>query len=78
MSMAKVITGKKHSIKVIEPADQKGYISAKDIEMDARATEAVKSAIEKAEFCKKPVAKYDIKTKKAYIEYSAGVKKYVE
>lgn len=78
MSTAKVITGKKHSIKVIGSADQKGYISSKDIEMDARATKAVKSAIEKAEFCKKPVAKYDVKTKKAYIEYSAGVKKYVE
>lgn len=77
MSAAKVITGKKHSIKVIGSADQKDYISIKDKEMDARATKAVKSAIEKAEFCKKPVAKYDIKTKKVYVEYSAGERKYV-
>ena len=78
MSTAKVITVKKHLVKVIGSADQKSYLSAKDIEMDARATKAVKAAIEKAEFCKKPVAKYDIKTKKAYIVDSAGETKYVE
>lgn len=34
------------------------------MEMDARAIQAVKSALAKAEFCKKPVAKYDVKEKK--------------
>lgn len=46
--------------------------------MDERAIQAVKSAVEKAVFCKKPVAKYDIDTKKVYIEYTDGVRKYVE
>ena len=46
--------------------------------MDKRATEAVKSAVAKAEFCKKPVAKYDSKTYKVYVKYANGEKKYVE
>lgn len=45
--------------------------------MDSRATAAVRSAIDKAKVCKKPVAKYDPVTKKAYVEYADGVKKYV-
>lgn len=45
--------------------------------MDARARQAVKVAIEKAKFCKKPVARYDIETKRAYIEYADGTRKYV-
>lgn len=39
--------------------------------MDSRATAAVRSTIDKAKVCKKPVAK------KAYVEYADGVKKYV-
>jgi hypothetical protein len=46
--------------------------------MDKRAVQAVKSAVNKAKICKKPVAKYDKVAKKAYIQYSDGVKKYVE
>lgn len=78
MGTVKIRTGKKHSIKVISSAEQKKYISSHDAEMDARATQAVKSAVDKATFCKKPVAKYDIVTKKAYVEYANGVKKYVD
>ena len=52
-------------------------ISDKDVEMDNRATEAVRSALHKAKVCKKPVAKYDPISKKAYVEYADGVKKYV-
>lgn len=44
--------------------------------MDARAVEAVKTAVAKARFCKKPVAKYDPETKRAYIEYADGKKNY--
>ena len=47
------------------------------MEMDARARQAVKVAIEKAKFCKKPVARYDTETKRAYIEYANGERKYV-
>lgn len=78
MSAVKVRSGKKHSIKVIASSEQKSFISSRDIEMDARATEAVKSAVAKAEFCKKPVAKYDVTTKRVYVEYSNGEKKYVQ
>ena len=39
-----------------------------DAEMDKRAKAAVRSAINRAEICQKPVAKYDRKIGKAYIE----------
>lgn len=77
MSEIKLRTGKKHSVKVVTTESQKRFISGRDAEMDARAAQAVKSAIEKAEFCKKPVARYDTIQKRAYIEYADGVKKYV-
>lgn len=78
MGTVKVRTGKKHSIKVVSSSDQKDFISSRDVEMDARARQAVKSAVARAEFCKKPVAKYDLETKKAYVQYADGVKKYVD
>ncbi|MCM1123338.1 MAG: hypothetical protein NC416_12220 [Eubacterium sp.] len=77
MSTVKVRTGKKHTIKVITSSDQRSVISVQDAVMDARAVQAVKSAVAKAEFCKKPIAKYDIAAKKAYIEYADGARKYV-
>lgn len=58
--------------------EQDKVVSANDVEMDARAKEAVKSAIEKAKFCKKPVAYYDPVTKRAYVEYPNRERKYVE
>ena len=73
----KVITGKKYSVKVINSNEKKSFITSSDEEMDNRAKHAVKSAVKKAKVCKKPVAKYDLKTKKAYIEYSNGERKYV-
>lgn len=76
MSSVKIRAGKKHAVKVVVSSSQKDFISEKDREMDARAVEAVKTAVAKARFCKKPVAKYDLKTKKAYIEYANGDKKY--
>ena len=73
----KVKTMKKYSVNVINSPDQEKYISNRDAEMDARAKQAVRTAVAKAEFCKKPVAKYDINSTKVYVEYSDGVKKYV-
>ena len=52
-------------------------INENDAEMDYRATEAVRSALDKARICKKPVAKYDGETKRAYVEYANGERKYV-
>lgn len=45
-------------------------------EMDARAVEAVRAAVSKAKFCRKPIARYDTRKKKAYVEYADG-KRYV-
>lgn len=63
---------------VVKDSNQRDYISESDAEMDARAVEAVRAAISKAIFCKKPVAKYDLETKRAYIEYPDGERKYVD
>lgn len=78
MDVVKKRDGETYVIKVISQEEQNQVLSSSDIEMDARARQAVKAAIEKAEFCKKPVARYDIETKRAYIEYADGVRKYVE
>ena len=62
---------KRHNVKVIS-SNHRNYISDSDAEMDARAKEAVRAAVSKAEVCKKPIAKYDVVTKKAYVEYPDG------
>ena len=49
-----------------------------DTEMDERAVEAVKAAINKAKICKKPIAGYDKEKKRAYVEYANGERKYAE
>ena len=70
-------TKKGKTIRVVSHSNQGRTITSSDAEMDARAKQAVKAAVAKAEFCKKPIAKYDKTTKKAYIEYANGEKKYV-
>lgn len=77
MNTVKIRTGKKCSIKVVDTSSHQSYISDNDVEMDARATQAVKSAVAKAEFCKKPVARYDVETKKVYMDYANGERTYV-
>lgn len=52
-------------------------VSQNEVEMDNRAREAVKSAIHKAKTCKKPIARYDRVSKKAYIETEDGRRVYV-
>ena len=46
--------------------------------MDYRAQEAVKAAPHRAKVCKKPIASYDMDTKRAYIEYPNGERKYYD
>ena len=75
--MSRIRTGKTCEIKVVELSEHRNHISSRDAEMDARAQKAIKVAVDKAKFCKKPVAKYDIETKRAYVEYADGKKKYV-
>ena len=52
-------------------------ISPNEAEMDNRAREAVKTAIHKAKVCRKPIARYDRVTQKAYIETEDGRRVYV-
>ena len=53
-------------------------LSPEDQDMDTRVNAAVKSAIQKAKICNKPIAKYDLKRKKAYIQTADGVKTYID
>lgn len=72
MSAIKEIQGTNGCIKVVPRSSEKNITTQRDKEMDFRAKEAVKAAISKAETCKKPIAKYDVVTKKAYLQYPDG------
>ena len=65
-------------IKVVSRNEEKSTLTVSDNEMDLRAVEAVKAAIEKAKICKKPIAGYDKEKKTAYIEFTNGERKYAE
>lgn len=65
------------SVTVVLPDSSNNFISKNDAEMDKRARAAVQSAISRAKTCQKPVARYDKKSGKAYIETTDGEKKYV-
>lgn len=65
------------TVTVVTSDSSSECISENDKEMDARAVAAVKSAIKRANICKKPIAKYDAETKKAYIITASGKKTYV-
>ena len=65
-------------VHVVSPEERDSVISESDAEMDYRAEEAVKAALHRAKVCKKPIARYDMDTKRAYIEYPNGERKYVE
>ena len=66
------------TIRVVSPEERDSVISESAAEMDYRAEEAVKAALHRAKVCKKPIARYDMDTKRAYIEYPNGERKYVE
>lgn len=65
------------SVTIVTSESTDTVISKNDAEMDARAKEAVKSAINRAKTCKKPIARYDKINRKAYIETADGEKIYV-
>lgn len=65
-------------INVVSREEESKTLTLSDREMDARAVEAVKAAINKARVCKKPIAGYDKENKKAYIEYANGDIKYAK
>lgn len=76
--MSKVININGMTVKVIDNTEKQDNLSQEDKDMDVRAKEAVKAALEKAKVCKKPIARYDIETKRAYIEDAEGNRRYVE
>ena len=63
---------------VVSREEEKSTLTESDTEMDERAVEAVKAAINKAKICKKPIAGYDKEKKRAYVEYANGERKYAE
>lgn len=76
--MSKVININGRDVKVIDNTEKQETLSQEDKEMDIRVKEAVKAALEKAKVCKKPIARYDIEAKRAYIEDAEGNRRYVE
>lgn len=69
------------NIRVINANDlllREKVISSSDAEMDKRAAAAVQSAIDRARVCQKPIAGYDVATKRAFVEYADGSIKYVD
>ena len=76
--MSKVININGMAVKVIDNTEKQETLSQEDKDMDIRAKEAVKAALEKAKVCKKPIARYDTETKRAYIEDAEGNRRYVE
>ena len=75
--MTTVSTKSGRIIKVVSREEEKSTLTESDNEMDERAVEAVKAAINKAKICKKPIAGYDNEKKQAYVEYANGKRKYV-
>ena len=67
-----------YTMQYVEANEIDKYLTDGDREMDLRATAAVEAAIQKAKICKKPIARYDVETKEAYLEYPDGTKKYAD
>ena len=65
------------SVKVISADDIASIRREISREMDKRAVAAVNSAINRAQVCNKPIAKYDLASGRAYLEYADGSRDYV-
>lgn len=76
--MTQVSTKNGRIVKVISREEEEKTLTVSDNEMDKRAVEAVKAAINKAKICKKLIAGYDKEKKSAYVEYANGDRKYAE
>ena len=63
-----------YKVQYVSASERDKYLTDSDREMDLRATAAVEAAIQKAKICKKPIARYDVETKEAYLEYPDGTK----
>ena len=69
--MTTVSTKSGKIINVVSREEESKTLTLSDREMDARAVEAVKAAINKARVCKKPIAGYDKENKKIRL-YTRG------
>lgn len=76
--MTTISTKSGRVIKVVSQEEEKSTLTVSDNEMDERAVEAVKAAINKAKICKQPIAGYDKEKKLAYVEYANGERKYAK
>ena len=76
--MDKILKVNNRTVKVILPEQKAAALSDSDKNMDMRVKSAVAAAVNKAIVCQKPIAKYDVKSQKAYIEYTDGKIKYVK
>lgn len=74
--MTTVSTKSGRIIKVVSREEEKSTLTESDNEMDKRAVEAGKAAINKAKICK-TYSGYDNEKKQAYVEYANGKRKYV-
>ncbi len=66
------------SVKVFSPENAQSKLTKAEIEMDYRAREAVKAAVSRAIICKKPIAKYDAESGKAYLQTADNKKIYID
>lgn len=76
--MAKVVNLNGMTIRVIDAQEKDAFLTQDDKDMDIRATAAVKAALNKAKICGKPIARYDIITRRAYIENADGTIRIIE
>lgn len=73
-----VLLNNNRLVTVVSMENANAVLSETDIEMDYRVREAVKAAINRAEICKKPIARYDAVNRKAYLQTTDSKKIYVE
>lgn len=66
------------SVKVFSPENAQSELTEAEVGMDYRAKEAVKAAINRAKVCKKPIARYDAESRKAYLQTADNKKIYVD
>ena len=70
--MTTVSTKSGRVIKVVSKEEEKSMLTVSDNEMDERAVEAVKAAINKAKICKKPIAGYDKEKSRLMLSMQMG------
>lgn len=76
--MGKLVNLNGMTIRVIDAQEKDTFLTHDDKDMDIRAREAVRAALNKAKICGKPIACYDMLTKRAYIENADGTIRFVE